>query len=126
MAYSVVATVVSMSVAAQAVIDAGSKALSKERREGDGGFAVLLDHPEVVVKDLSEEHGVLDLSAGDWRPQVGEMVRVLPNHVCVSVNLQDHLLVLVDGRVERWELEARGRRPFTAGATHPTTGAGPE
>ncbi len=122
LAYTVVATVVSTSVSGQAVIDAGSKALSKEGRGGDEGFAVLLDHPEVVVKGLSEEHGVLDLSASDWRPEVGEMVRVLPNHVCVSVNLQDHLLVLVDGRVERWELEARGRRPFTGGATHPIAG----
>ena len=35
---------------------------------------------------------MLDLSATAWRPQVGERVRVVPNHVCVSVNLQDRLL----------------------------------
>ncbi len=113
MAYTVLATVVSTSISGQAAIDAGSKALSKEGRGGDEGFAVLLDHPEVVVKGVSEEHGVLDLSKSDWRPRVGELVRVLPNHVCVSVNLQDELLVLVDGAVERWPLEARGRRHFS-------------
>ena len=113
MAYTVLATVVSTSIRGQAVIDAGSKGLSKEGRGGDEGFAVLLDHPEVVVKAVSEEHGVLDISKSDWHPEVGELVRVLPNHVCVSVNLQDELLVLVDGALERWPLEARGRQPFS-------------
>ena len=112
MAYTVLATVVSTSIEGQAAIDAGSKALSKEGRGGDVGFAVLQDHPEVVVKGVSEEHGVLDLSKSDWRPRVGDRVRVLPNHVCVSVNLQDELLVLVDDTLERWPLEARGRKAF--------------
>ena len=74
----------------------------------------LLDHPEVVVKSVSEEHGVLDLSRTDWRPRVGDLVRVLPNHVCVSVNLQDELLVLVDGALQAWPIEARGRKPFSS------------
>ncbi len=113
MAYTILATVVSTSVGGQAVIDAGSKALSKEARGGDEGFGVLLDHPEVVLKAVTEEHGVLDINRSEWRPEVGELVRVLPNHVCVSVNLQDELLVLADGALERWPLEARGRQPFS-------------
>ena len=64
------------------------------------------------MKGVSEEHSVLDLSKSDWRPRVGDRVRVLPNHVCVSVNLQDELLVLVDDTLERWPLEARGRKAF--------------
>ncbi len=112
MAYTVLATVVSTSVAGQAVIDAGSKALSKEGRGTDDGFGVLLGHPEVILKGVSEEHGVLDITSTDWRPQVGDRVHVLPNHVCVSVNLQERLLVLSGGGVEEWPLEARGRGPF--------------
>ncbi len=112
MAYTVLSTVVSTSVNGRAVIDAGSKSLAKESWGKDGGFAVLLDHPEVELREISEEHGVLDISMSDWRPKVGERVRVLPNHVCVSVNLQDELLVLVDGALESWPLEARGRQFF--------------
>lgn len=111
LAYTVLSTVVSTSVPGRAAIDAGSKALSKEERGGDAGYGFLLDHPEVLVRSLSEEHGVLDLSASDWRPRIGERVRVVPNHVCVSVNLQDRLLAR-DGATYRWvELEARGRGP---------------
>lgn len=110
-AYSVLATVVSTAVPAQAVVDAGSKALAKEElRASGGGYGALLDRPEVAVSSLSEEHGILDLSRTDWRPVVGERVRIVPNHVCVSVNLQERLYGLRgDEVVETWEVEARGR-----------------
>lgn len=112
LAYTILATVVSTSVAGRAAVDAGSKALSRETRGGDGTFGALLDRPEVAVVALSEEHGMLDLQGTDWRPRVGERVRIVPNHVCVSVNLQDRILVVDgDGEVASWELEARGRGP---------------
>jgi D-serine deaminase-like pyridoxal phosphate-dependent protein len=114
LAYTVLATVVSTAVPGQAVVDAGSKALSKEVRSDDGSFGALLDRPEVVVSALSEEHGVLDLSKSSWKPRVGERVRVVPNHVCVSVNLQDRLLALDGSSLDVWELEARGRSAYRA------------
>jgi len=113
LAYTVVASIVSTAVPGQAVVDAGSKALSKEDRAGEG-FAVLYDHPEVVVKGLSEEHGVLDLTHTDWRPQVGEIVRIIPNHTCVSVNLQDSLLGWDGAELTPVLLEGRGRGGFEA------------
>ncbi|HEU0076191.1 MAG TPA: hypothetical protein VFQ76_01005, partial [Longimicrobiaceae bacterium] len=115
-AYSVLATVVSTSVPGQAVVDAGSKALAREELRADGGgFGALLDRPEVTVKAVSEEHGLLDLSATDWRPRLGDRVRVVPNHVCVSVNLSDGLWgVRGDEVVAAWEVAGRGRRPFGA------------
>jgi D-serine deaminase-like pyridoxal phosphate-dependent protein len=111
-AYTVLATVVSTAVPCRAVVDAGSKALAKESR-GSGGFGMLLDHPEVTLVGLSEEHGVLDTTSSGWRPRVGDRVRIVPNHVCVSVNLQDHLLGF-DGEAYRVvALEGRGRGPWT-------------
>lgn len=109
-AYSVLATVVSTAVPGQAVIDAGSKALSKEEGwDASGGYGALLDRPEVVVRGLSEEHGLLDLSGTAWRPRVGDRVRVVPNHVCVSVSLHERLHVLRGERVlEAWSIAARG------------------
>src|SRR5258705_1727910 len=110
-ALTVLATVVSTSVTGQAVIDAGSKALGREPMRGPGdGFGQLLDHPEVIVERMSEEHGVLDLSSSGWRPSVGELVQVVPNHVCVAVHLHDHVYGLRGGHLERsWPIEARGR-----------------
>jgi D-serine deaminase-like pyridoxal phosphate-dependent protein len=112
LAYTVLATVVSTAVPGRAVVDAGSKALAKEGRGGDG-FGILLDHPGVVVASLSEEHGVLDLGDSGWRPTIGERVRIVPNHVCVSVNLQDRLVAQGDGIFSLLPLEGRGRGPWT-------------
>lgn len=111
-ALTVLATVVSTAVDGQAVIDAGTKSLGREPIRGvEGeGFGSLLEHPEVVVKGMSEEHGILDLQKTDWRPQVGERVRVIPNHVCVVVHLFDELVgVRGDSIEKRWPVAARGR-----------------
>lgn len=112
-AYSVLATVVSTSVPGRAVVDAGSKALAKEARGRGDGYGSVFGRPEVTVTALSEEHGVLDLTGSGWTPAVGERVRIVPNHVCVSVNLQDRL-VADDGGALRWAaLEGRGRGAWT-------------
>lgn len=111
-AYTVLATVVSTAVPGQAVVDAGSKALAKESRGSGDGFGVLVDHPEVRIAGVSEEHGVLDLADSDWTPHIGERVRIVPNHVCVSVNLQDHLLGVEGDVHELLQLEGRGRGPW--------------
>lgn len=113
-AYSVLATVVSTSVPGQAVVDAGAKALAKEELRGHGGgYGAVLGRPEVVIKAMSEEHGLLDLGATDWRPEVGDRVRIVPNHVCVSVNLQERLLgVRGADIVEEWAVAGRRRLPL--------------
>jgi D-serine deaminase-like pyridoxal phosphate-dependent protein len=121
-AFTVLATVVSTAVPGQAVIDAGTKALGREPLRGtdaSGGFGSLLDHPEVVVKGMSEEHGLLDLSHSSWKPRVGDMVRVVPNHVCIVVHLNDVMHGARGEMVERtWAVDARGR----AAAATPTAG----
>ncbi len=116
-AYSVLATVVSTAVAGQAVVDAGSKALSREeiRAPNAGGYGAVLDRPDVAVVATSEEHGILDISRTDWRPRVGDRLRIVPNHVCVSVNLHERLWgVRGETVVTSWTVAARGREPRAA------------
>ena len=111
-ALTVLASVVSTAVPGQAVIDAGSKALGREplRASAGEGFGVLLEHPQVTVRTMSEEHGILELRDTTWRPRVGEQVRVIPNHVCIAVHLSD-IAHGVRGEVVEtsWRVEARGR-----------------
>jgi D-serine deaminase-like pyridoxal phosphate-dependent protein len=59
---------------------------------------------------MSEEHGVIDLSGSDWRPRVGEQVRIVPNHVCIVVHLSDMVHGVRGTVVETtWPVSARGR-----------------
>jgi D-serine deaminase-like pyridoxal phosphate-dependent protein len=112
-ALTVLATVVSTAVPGQAVVDAGSKALGREPSAIQSeGFGALLDRPEVAVTRLSEEHGVLDLGRTTWRPQVGERVRIVPNHVCIVVHLHEEICGVRGERIDTsWPVSARGRNP---------------
>ena len=110
-ALTILATVVSTAIPGQAVIDAGTKALGREpMNDPAAGFGQLLDRPNVVVARMSEEHGMLDLADSGWRPTVGDVVQVVPNHVCVAVHLQDVMYGVRGGHLERsWPIAARGR-----------------
>ena len=118
-ALTVLASVVSTAVPGQAVIDAGAKALGREPMSGGSaeGYGQVLEHPEVTVARMWEEHGALDLSHSTWRPQVGERVRIVPNHVCIVTHLFDTAVGVRGDRVETsWPIAARGREPAFAGA----------
>lgn len=102
----VLATVVSVQPG-RAILDAGSKSLTSDRRRGQSGHGLLVDHGLPVVR-LSEEHGVVE-GDGVERLRVGQKVRVLMNHVCPVVNLFDEMVLLQGGQVvEVLPVAARG------------------
>jgi D-serine deaminase-like pyridoxal phosphate-dependent protein len=107
-ALTVHATVVSRPARDRAVLDAGSKALGYEPGFDDG-FGLVLDAPGSRIEKLNEEHAYVSLAPGETL-DLGAAVRVVPNHVCVAVNLYDELVAVhADGSVERWPVDARGR-----------------
>jgi D-serine deaminase-like pyridoxal phosphate-dependent protein len=101
-------TVVSRPTDARAILDAGTKVLTSDQY-GMKGYGHLLEYPEAVITNLSEEHGIVDLSACPERPTVGEVVRVVPNHCCVVSNMVDEVYGVRGGQVETvWPVAARG------------------
>ena len=103
------ATVVSRPTDGRAILDCGTKVLTSDQY-GQKGFGHVLEYPEAVVGNLSEEHGIVDLSACAERPQVGEIVHVVPNHCCVVSNMVDELYGVRGEAVEVvWPVAARGR-----------------
>jgi D-serine deaminase-like pyridoxal phosphate-dependent protein len=108
-ALTVLATVVSRPTPSRAVLDAGSKSLSSDTG-GLEGFGRIIGYEDATIRSLSEEHGVVELAAPSDFPRIGERVKIVPNHVCVVVNLFDviHLLA-ADGGIETVPVAARGR-----------------
>jgi D-serine deaminase-like pyridoxal phosphate-dependent protein len=107
-ALTVHATVVSRPAPGRAILDAGSKALTSDRGP-DEAFGLVLEAPASAVVKLNEEHAYVALAEGEDL-ELGQRVRVVPNHACVVVNLFDELLVTRDGRIEdSWRVAARGR-----------------
>ncbi|MFJ8476511.1 alanine racemase [Kitasatospora sp. NPDC094011] len=92
------------------VLDAGSKVLGGDRPAWATGYGRLMDHPEARITALSEHHATVLWPDGGGLPALGERLRVIPNHVCVAVNLVDDLAVVSGGKVvDRWLVAARGR-----------------
>ena len=105
----VATTVVSTAVPGQVVIDAGGKTLAKDRPAWAAGFGILPAYPDATIVRTYDYHGVVEFPAGARRPSLGEVVAVIPNHVCPVVNLADSFLVASSGTVvDRWPVDARG------------------
>jgi D-serine deaminase-like pyridoxal phosphate-dependent protein len=108
-ALHVYATVVSRAAPERGIIDAGSKTLTTDTG-GLDGHGLILEHPEAKIARFAEEHGFLDLSRSNMRPAIGDVVRIVPNHVCVVVNMVDEIVMVQgDEIVGTLPVAARGR-----------------
>ena len=108
-AYQVYSCVVSRGGSERGILDAGSKTLTSDTG-GLNGFGFIIEHPTARIHKFAEEHGFLDLSGCNNKPDVGDVVRIVPNHVCVSVNMFDHLVAVRGGEVEQIiPVAARGK-----------------
>ena len=98
--------VVSTAVPGQVVLDAGAKVLGVDRPAYVDSHGLVPAYPHARLARLWEHHGVLETGDGP-RPALGELVDVVPNHVCSVVNLVD--VLHVPARGETWTVDARGR-----------------
>lgn len=109
-ALHVYATVVSRAGEERGILDAGSKTLTSDTGGGLDGFGLIREYPLGRISGFSEEHGMLDLSKTNERPGVGTIVRIIPNHVCVVVNMFDRYVIVRGERlVGEIDIPARGK-----------------
>jgi D-serine deaminase-like pyridoxal phosphate-dependent protein len=107
-AMRIVATVVSRPTADRAIIDGGSKTFTNDQTR-EGGFGYFPDFPGAKTYAQSEEHGHVDLSACERKPEIGARVQVIPNHSCGTTNMHNEVVAHRKGRVEAiWPVAARG------------------
>jgi D-serine deaminase-like pyridoxal phosphate-dependent protein len=102
----VVARVVSHPHHGMITCDAGHKAVS-----ADAGVptCIALGHPELTSLSPSEEHLPFAVREGSTPPPVGDLIYLLPRHVCPTVNNFDAALIVRSGKIESVErVSARG------------------
>lgn len=107
----VASTVVSVDAAARrVVVDAGAKILGKDVASYVEGHGEIPSLGGAAIARVYDYHGVVELGDDVPLPEVGQVVTVVPNHICPVVNLVDDVLVVRDGAVvDRWPVDARGR-----------------
>ena len=109
-AIAVAATVVSAAIAGQVVIDAGAKTLTKDVAPYLVGHGLLSAYPDAIIERVSDYHGVVSAPSGGALPSLGEVVAVVPNHVCPVIDLRDSFVATRSGTVVGiWPVDARGR-----------------
>lgn len=96
------------------VVDAGAIALSKDRGpvglDPGCGYGHVLDsdgnETGMRVTGLSQEHGEIESSDDAFdRFKVGDRVRILANHSCLTAAQHSHYNVMENGEiVDRWEI----------------------
>jgi D-serine deaminase-like pyridoxal phosphate-dependent protein len=94
------------------MLDAGSKTLSSDQLTAGSklGFGYLVEAPDAPIFMLSEEHGHVDCTRTEHQFRVGEVVSIIPNHVCTCVNMhEDAFLVRNQQVVGSWRVAARGK-----------------
>lgn len=96
-AVAVLGRVVSSSRPGLITCDAGHKAVAADMGDPIGLAA---GRPELSARTPSEEHLPLAVEDGAPRPERGEILAIVPMHVCPTVNLHDVALVVRDGAVE--------------------------
>ncbi|MHA2351999.1 MAG: alanine racemase [Candidatus Thorarchaeota archaeon] len=102
----------------RAVIDAGATALSKDKGptnvEPDVGYGkIIKDYAagkldtEVMIALLSQEHGKLTFTRKtSFEYELGEKIRIIPNHSCLTANLFDYYQVVKgDSVVDKWRVQ---------------------
>ncbi|MFJ4170803.1 D-TA family PLP-dependent enzyme [Paenarthrobacter sp. NPDC089714] len=114
-ALTVAATVVSRHEASggnvrRVVVDAGSKILGSDRPDWATGYGRLPEFPEARITALSEHHATVVWPGSEQLPELGQRLRVIPNHVCLTMNLVDEVFAVQAGAVaDTWKVAARGR-----------------
>ncbi|TCL70087.1 D-serine deaminase-like pyridoxal phosphate-dependent protein [Hydrogenispora ethanolica] len=102
-ALSVLTTVVSRA-ADYAVVDGGNKTFSTDAAQGVfpyylKGYGRTVGDDQLILERLSEEHGIVSILPGAGEIRVGDVLAIIPNHVCTTVNLHDKLYLRRDGRI---------------------------
>jgi D-serine deaminase-like pyridoxal phosphate-dependent protein len=111
-AASILVTVVSTAKAGQMIVDGGSKTFSSDRPTAgiEVSFGHVVEASHAVFTKMNEEHGFVDIRKADHRFEVGDRIRIIPNHICVAMNLHECVHGIRGDVVEQtWRVEGRGK-----------------
>ena len=110
----IIATVVSVPSPKHAVIDGGSKTFPTDAALNQPplflhSYGYVIGRDDLRLDRLSEEHGMLRTAdGGPTGLQVGDILELIPTHICPAVNLQNHIYMEKVGVLRKMPVDARG------------------
>lgn len=112
------ATVVSTPAPGYAILDGGTKTFPMDipldaEPYHYPGYAIPIGkdgQPDwnIQLRRMNEEHGILTAQNGETGLTVGQVLELVPIHVCTAVNMQNHVFVAQGGVLRPMDVAARG------------------
>ena len=107
------ATVVSCQHSHYAVVDGGTKCFPTDVVPGQPpfyypGYAVVEGDDNLKLSRMNEEHGIITAVNGVTGLHVGQVLSLIPIHVCTAVNMQNTVYILENGSLRKQKVDARG------------------
>ena len=110
----VLVTVISTPEPGRAIIDGGSKTFSTDFTLNSApfyfeGYAKVIGNDDLILERVNEEHGMLISKTGKTMLKVGQLLMLIPNHICTTINLHDFVYIKIDNKLEKTVVAARGK-----------------
>lgn len=107
------ATVVSTPVEGYAVIDGGTKTFPMDILLDQPpyyypGYALVAGDDNLQLRRMNEEHGIITAKNGRTGLSVGQVLELIPIHVCTAVNMQNRVWLYENGALRTEKVAARG------------------
>lgn len=97
-AASVLATVISRPTDERVILDVGAKGLTMQsRKEGIcavEGLGQIVEYPGTTIDLMYDEHAIIYNKVFRDQVKIGQVVRIIPVHICPVVNLYEELYLL--------------------------------
>ncbi|MGM0876626.1 MAG: alanine racemase [Bacillota bacterium] len=95
------------------IIDGGSKTFATDVNPNSEplhlqGYGHIVEAPHAVIERFSEEHGMVKITQNDPF-KVGDILHVIPNHICSTVNLHNQVYLNSAENFEVKVVYARGQ-----------------
>jgi D-serine deaminase-like pyridoxal phosphate-dependent protein len=103
----VITTVVSTPAAGRIIVDGGIKTFTVFPSLPN---SYCVEHPEIVIRSMSVEHGHVDTGASTYTFKVGDRLTFIPRHQEITLNLHNELVGYRGEQVEViWPVQGRGK-----------------
>ena len=107
------ATVVSVPSPEYAVIDGGTKTFPMDIMLDQApyyytSYAMVQGREDLQLRRMNEEHGILTSTTGKVNLKVGQVLELMPIHVCTAINMQNNVYIYDGHSLRKERVAARG------------------
>lgn len=113
-AATILTTIISKPTNERVITDVGAKGITAQTRNkgltATKGLGKIKEFEDVYIHDVFDEHAIIYHEEFNKQVNIGDKVRIIPNHICPVCNLHEKAYLISEGKVlEEILVECRGK-----------------